>query len=357
MPNHYQRALFDAMRADGIDLGVAYYERVPADRVALGWSPKTDLPPGERYVPKSLDSLALWLDWRERVHVTPGYAGQFNIALARRLSREGVGWVHWSERAHSGVRAKLIFPLKVAYAAMVNTYALGAFAIGQKALDDFQRWGIHPEKTSLLPYSPAATPMDGPIDEACLRFRGGRRAFLFLGGLDRRKGMDVLIEAFARAAADAVDEWSLLLVGDDRSAGEYPRRVAELGLSSRVLFRGSVKPDELPTVIRAADVLVLPSRFDGWGVVLNEAASAGLALIATTECGAADHLISRGENGYVVEAGNVASLARAMTAYARNPGLAERHGEVSRATFEDHTPQRAVESMRRAIDSWRALIQ
>ena len=355
MPNHYQRGLFDALRSAGVDLQVGYCDSVPENRRAMGWSAGADLPHGERFVPPSLDSIATFSDWRERTHFVPGYSTRFSIALARRLSGENVRWVHWSERAHAGLQWGATYPLKRAYAELVNRYALGAFGIGAKALDDFHRWGIRREKLALFPYSPAGIPAEGPTDEACRAFRGDGKAFLFLGGLDRRKGVDVLLDAFAKATKGAESRWSLLLVGNDRSRGAYERRASELGVASRVLFRRAMPPAELPSALRAAAVLVLPSRFDGWGVTLNEGASAGLALIGSDACGASDHLISPGENGFVVEAGNVRSLARAMQAYVTDAGLAARHGSASRELFQLYTPKRSVERMLEVLHSWTAL--
>ncbi len=352
MPNHYQRGLFDAIRGLGVDLRVAYYEAVPADRKAMGWSAEGELADGERFVPKDLGSLDLFPGWRSRIHFVPGYGAKFLLQLAHRLSREDARWVHWSERSHRGLRWGLTFPIKRAYAHLVNARALGAFGIGRKAVEDFERWGMRPEKLAILPYSPAAIPMDGPLDEACMRFRGDDRAFLFLGGLDHRKGIDLLLRAFARLPST---RYKLLLVGNDRSGGEFARLSSSLGIADRVLFRGPMPPRDLPSAIRAAHVLVLPSRFDGWGVTLNEAASGGLALIGSDECGASDHLIRRGDNGFVVRAGSVDSLAQALGAYVEDPDLAARHGAVSRVIFEDYTPRRAAERMMHVLSSWTAL--
>jgi glycosyltransferase involved in cell wall biosynthesis len=360
MPNHYQRGLFDAMRAAGVDLRVAYYESVTDDRRAMGWSATPDLPEGEAFVDAKLDSLAAFPDWRERTHFVAGYGTRFLRALARRLSRDRVRWVHWSERSHDGLRWAAGYPLKRAYAELVNRRALGAFGIGRRAMEDFHRWGIRREKLANLPYSPAGIAREGPSDETCSAFKRDGKAFLFLGGLNHRKGIDLLLTAFARATKDqpappTSTRWSLLLVGDDRSRGAYERQARELGISERVLFRGAMPPSDLATALRAAEVLVLPSRFDGWGVTLNEGASAGLALIGSDACGASDDLVSPGENGFVVAAGNVDSLSRAMRAYVVDVELAARHGAASRTIFEQHTPARAAERMIEALRSWQAV--
>jgi glycosyltransferase involved in cell wall biosynthesis len=101
-------------------------------------------------------------------------------------------------------------------------------------------------------------------------------------------------------------------------------------------------------------VLVLPSRFDGWGVVLNEGASMGLALISTGHCGAAYHLIQPGENGIRVNAGSVESLAAAMAAYTRNPELAAKHGRESVRISREYSPERNAKRFVAALETWQA---
>jgi glycosyltransferase involved in cell wall biosynthesis len=130
---------------------------------------------------------------------------------------------------------------------------------------------------------------------------------------------------------------------------------ARLGVADRVLFRGVVPNAEIGSVMACCDVAVLPSRYDGWGVVLNEAASAGLALIASDGVGAAWHLVEPGVNGFRVARGSVRSLAAAMRVYVETPGLASEHGKRSLLRFEEFLPERNVERFVTTIDSWFAV--
>ncbi len=74
VPNHYQAALFRALRRNGIDLVVCYFAHVPPDRLALGWDANPVGAPGEMMVAPEVSSLQLVSDWRNRVHVVTGYA-------------------------------------------------------------------------------------------------------------------------------------------------------------------------------------------------------------------------------------------------------------------------------------------
>jgi glycosyltransferase involved in cell wall biosynthesis len=352
MPNHYQAPFFSAVEEAGIELCVNYYGSVTEDRLRMGWI-ETGLPTRQRYVRREIGPDSLGADWRERIHVLPGWGESFLRALAIFLSRNRVPWVHWSEPAHPGWRCYAGYPLRRWYASVLNRYALGAFAIGELAVRDFLRWGVRAEKVALLTYSNPVTPRGAEPDRLCEAFRGHRKAFCFVGALEKRKGIDLLINAFARIQESSGD-WVLVLVGPDRSEGKYAAQVGDLRIGKRVLFRGAIAPPCVASVLQSAAVLVLPSRFDGWGVVLNEGASLGLALISTDRCGAAYHLIAPCENGFRVRAGSVESLAAAMATYVKNPELAAKHGRESVRIAYEHSPERNAKRLVAALETWQA---
>jgi glycosyltransferase involved in cell wall biosynthesis len=99
--------------------------------------------------------------------------------------------------------------------------------------------------------------------------------------------------------------------------------------------------------------MVLPSRFDGWGVVLSEAATEGVALIATESCGGAHDLIDPGLNGFVVESESAQQLAAAMRVYADDPACASRHGKHSRVVSSRFTPDRIANNFIETLEVWR----
>lgn len=351
MPSHYQSSFYAALREAGVDLVVRYYEGLSKERRALGWDTGRDLPAGELVVEASPGALESVSDWRERIHVVPGYGSRFLRHLARRLSTTQVPWVHWSERAHPGLRWLASYPRKAFHARLVNQHAIGAFGVGLTALQDFGRWGIRADKMAVLPYSVGMMDPEVEPDSETASFLDKRRAFLFLGSLCPRKGTDIILRAF-RGAAGHSSDWTLVLVGNDKSGGRYARAADRMKLAGKVLFRSAVSAGAIENILVTASVVVLPSRFDGWGVALNEGASAGLALIGSDMCGAAHHLIDPGINGFRVRAGSVESLKRAMGAYVQNPGLAHEHGKQSRKLFRDFTPERNAQRFVAVVRSW-----
>ncbi len=345
MPTHHQSAFFAALRDTGMDLRVCYLSQVSEARRALGWEVPERLPEGEQYVSSPLASLVLVDRWADHVHVVGSAIGAILPALALRLSWRRVPWVHWSE---PGVPRPWWHPKRAllrAYAALVNNRALGAFAIGDAAREDFERWGIDPTRIRFLPYGIAPlVPPVGPCEP------GSGPRFVQVGRLSAAKGVDVLLEAFA-GIAGRYPRARLDLVGSGPQETQFRALAQRLDVGAAVTFVGSVAVREVARHVSRADVLVLASRGDGWGVVLNEGASLGKALVATDATGAARHLIRDGENGFRIPAGDATALRNVLQLYCEEPGLAAAQGRVSARIFEDHTPAANARRLRDGLAS------
>ena len=161
-----------------------------------------------------------------------------------------------------------------------------------------------------------------------------RAAFLFVGRLAPEKGVDVLTRAYLRYRATTATPWPLLVCGAGPLAGS-------LAAVPGVELRGFVQPDDLPDVFARARCLVLPSTFEPWGVVIHEAAAAGLAVVCSTTCGASTRLVLDGYNGEVVRPGDTAHLAGAMARIAVvDPASLAAMGERSAELARQLTPGR-----------------
>jgi glycosyltransferase involved in cell wall biosynthesis len=159
--------------------------------------------------------------------------------------------------------------------------------------------------------------------------------FLFSGSLIARKGVDLLARAFVRLA-DEVSNVRLKIIGD----GELRPAVAQplSAAGDRVEFVGFKDWDELPREYAKADVLCVPSRYDGWGLVVPEGLAAGLPVIATDRMGAALEFVESRRNGWLVRAGDEQALFLAMREAARlsHEKLAAFSREA-RASVSEHT--------------------
>lgn len=345
IPTHHQSAFFRALRDRGIDVVVHYLDRVGAERLALGWDAHPALPDRERHVARSLRALDECPDWRERIHIVPGYNSVFLLRLAWFLSQQKVPWVHWSEHSWPRLRALVTFAVKRCYGFLADRYALGALAIGELARREFVRWGIRRERIRFLPY---AVPGFGGETAARRDAPAAGVRFMFLGQFCARKGTDLLLRAM-REVLVRHPTARLDLFGADRSGGAYQRKARQLGIADAVSFRGAVPAAHAGDVLQRCDVFVLPSRHDGWGVVLNEAASLGKPIIASDACGSAYHLALPGVNGFRVPVDDVGALAAAMRAYCEDPQLVVKHGTESLRLFKEFTPARNARRLEEAL--------
>ncbi len=169
--------------------------------------------------------------------------------------------------------------------------------------------------------------------------------FVFVGQYVERKGVADLLEAFARVGGD----WQLQLCGDGPLK---PLVEAAAARDPRIEDLGFVQPERLRRVLAGAGALVLPSHVDHWGVALLDAAAAGLPLVASTACGAADDLVEEGVNGLLVPPGDAAALATALEGLAALSGDTLRAmGAASRRVSADYTPERWADRLMERVEA------
>jgi glycosyltransferase involved in cell wall biosynthesis len=108
--------------------------------------------------------------------------------------------------------------------------------------------------------------------------------FLYVGQLIHRKGVDRLLRALAELTGDG---WTLDLVGEGSEKAALEELGSSLGISEKLEWHGSLPSRELASFYQRADCLVLPSRWDGWGMTVNEALRFGCDVLVSQTCGAA----------------------------------------------------------------------
>ena len=133
---------------------------------------------------------------------------------------------------------------------------------------------------------------------------GMGREILYVGQLIARKRMDLLLLAFSQLDLPMA---RLRIIGKGPEEDKLRQLAVQLDIADRVIFSPGLPNAETVAAMAAADVLVLPSRFDGWGAVVNEALMVGTPVICSDRCGASD-LIQNGRNGYVFKAGSARAL-------------------------------------------------
>lgn len=183
---------------------------------------------------------------------------------------------------------------------------------------------------------------DRPIGKAVARRRLGLNTkatvILCVAHLVPHKGQQHLLEAFSALAAEQPDA-ELLLVGDGPMREELRRRADVLRLSGKVHLTGST--GDLACVLAAADILCLPSTFEGFGIVQAEAMYLKLPVVATNRGGSSE-VVDEGVTGYLVPFGDVRALSSRLLCLLQRPDLRQRLGLAGRRRVLERFTQNAM---------------
>jgi glycosyltransferase involved in cell wall biosynthesis len=156
--------------------------------------------------------------------------------------------------------------------------------------------------------------------EARNRFAdGSEKILLFVGRLVPEKGLDVLLAALPNILSNGVNA-KIVAVGEGPQREEYQRMANEYGLGSKVLFVGHIDDWTLRALYRVADVTVVPSKFEPFGIVALEAMAAHCPLVASDVGGLAE-IVDHEGTGLKVAANNPNALAWAITRVIRDIGF------------------------------------
>lgn len=175
------------------------------------------------------------------------------------------------------------------------------------------------------------------------------KVILYVGQLIERKGVKYLIEAFRKIKKEDKDV-SLLIIGYGLLEKELMHLVKRQKISD-VIFFGGVKWEETPKYYAIADVLVLPSLEEVWGLVINEAMATGLPVIVTKVAGGSADLIRENENGFVVSPRSSGQIFQTLKRIINDDKKSKMMSEKSSEIIESFTPKIAVNQIYRAIIS------
>jgi glycosyltransferase involved in cell wall biosynthesis len=212
-------------------------------------------------------------------------------------------------------RARRLLAKKI-YNALFSSWMLrgaaGVIATSAREYDELSS-AVSPGRLTLrrdgIDPQPFASPVGAGLFRRRFGLRDGERVVLFVGRISRLKNLEQLILAFGKAA---LDKTRLVLVGP-MDEPDYTARLrallSETGLGEKVLLTGPLyEADKLPA-FAAADLFVLPSLYESYGVAAAEAVAAGVPVLLTEECGIAPVIHRRA--GLAVPLG-VESLAAAL---------------------------------------------
>lgn len=175
------------------------------------------------------------------------------------------------------------------------------------------------------------------------------RYVLFVGRLVPEKGAFDLLRAYAELEEQIRRDLGLIFVGDGPARQELQKRASEISVGE-IRFVGFTHREQLPSYYALAEMMVLATYTDPWGLVVNEAMACGLPVIVSDVAGCVRDLVREGWNGLLVPPRNVVSLASAIRVLAVQPDLRASMGVRATSHIANFSPQQWSVSIADAIE-------
>jgi glycosyltransferase involved in cell wall biosynthesis len=228
--------------------------------------------------------------------------------------------VVWSERPGIyGSRLKMIF--KKLYHPLIHRFYRYKYSnkiralipLGKRGLEDFSKYGWKRSMMFPFMYDP---PMSKTLPNIVKSDNNQLVKFIYIGRFSRStKGIDIIINTFNKII---IGGWKLSLVG---GYGEFKDFTIKWANSNKnIEFLGRWKSNEITEKMSNFDVAIVPSRFDGWNVVVNEALRAGIGVIVSDEA-VSHELIEASKAGMIVKAGNLHDFENAIKLVLNKPSI------------------------------------
>ena len=247
-----------------------------------------------------------------------GYVGTEQVAAIKYCQKHGIRYAIESDTPLHIPESKIKALLKKFYLRRLlsNKYCYG-FPGGTIQRENLVYYGIKEEKCHIMPMSVSSDRLlkvkeTLPKKDDIKRQYGlsGKTVFLFVGRLEPVKNAAVLINAFSEMKKENRDV-SLVVLGDGSQKDMLTELIASKNIED-VHFMGYVTFPRIVEFYKMADVFVLPSTHEPWGLVVNEAMIMGLPVIVSSKVGCRKDLVIDGENGMVFEDNNQEMLQEKM---------------------------------------------
>lgn len=255
------------------------------------------------------------------IHIFNGFRGKTKIYLKKYVENKNTKIGILAERpSYFGTKIRVslkriaIWSLYHFYSARYDKKIDVFLALGQKGVDTYRLLGFN--GNALFPFM--YNPLIGPNEKTVIEKKTNSINMLYIGRFSATfKGVDILLEAIK-----TIDKqnWQLDFVG---GYGDFRNEVINFAKShAHVRFKGTWKSDEVISKIKEYDLCIIPSKYDGWNLISNEAINAGVGVIITDQAGS-DELVKVSGAGIVVPADNVEALSEAILKVLNNPELVQ----------------------------------
>jgi len=210
-------------------------------------------------------------------------------------------------------------------------------------------WGIKEERITVIYSSLHKIEVSGNKDTLRQQLQYTYPTIVSSGRLVPWKGFSVLIEVIANLAKEH-PQISLIVVGDGPERNNLEEKVSALKISKHVRFVDSISKDALGATVKAADVFVLNTSYEGLSHQLIEVMDLGTPIV-TTNVGGNPELITDGVNGYLVEYNNSEALEEAILRVLNHPESVERMIQSARARSKDFDKTKTIDKVVELLQS------
>jgi glycosyltransferase involved in cell wall biosynthesis len=291
------------------------------------------------------DAVLCYLGYRcasfwiaRRAARSAGTAFLFGTDAHSLVPRDAKGWKVWAK--------KLFWPILFRQADQI-------FVPSSGTLQMIERLGIAPDRITLTPYAvdnewwkARSAEVDRVAVRAQRQVAPEAPVILFCAKLAAwKRPMDLLL-AFAQAAIPGA---TLVYAGDGSERKNLEDEATRLGIQSSVKFLGFVNQSQLPALYTSADVMVLPSEYEPFAVVVNEAMCCGCPTIVSDRVGAARDLVAPVRPEFVFPAGDVATLAKTLRLAFADRAILRETAHRGYEHVETHSPRKTVAATVEAV--------
>lgn len=294
---------------------------------------------------------ALWVHGYASVNALQAILAAKRLGIPVLLRAEG--WLGDRERSAWKLALKQLF-----FAALRNGVD-AVLPIGTRNGEYWQHYFGDAVPQFMMPYAvdndwfarraAGAAPQAAAL-RAELQLEAGRPVILFASKLQTRKHADHLVAAYARFIANHAGNAKpyLVIVGDGEERVRLEAQCRELHLDG-VRFAGFRNQTELPAFFRVADVFVLPSQHEPWGLIVNEAMASGCAVIVSSDVGSHVDLVTDGVQGCVYPVGDITALTESLSRVLTDPTTARAMGDAARTRMATWSFEQDVRGLRAAL--------
>jgi glycosyltransferase involved in cell wall biosynthesis len=316
IPSFYQNDLFNELNQHFDTFEVVYAHAEDNARKSQGWNFKNH----QNYLSRTIGvDLNIWklitytFKNRKATHIINGiWAEKYFFFVILLLNIFGANFLIYSEapaptKNRNKLKKTFLEFILNPVAKLLIFRAKGILAISIFAVEYFKGLGVKSEKIHRFGYfrNVEKTYKNHAINPVT--------SFIFVGQLIERKGILTLLESI-KTLVEKTSFFHLTIIGSGELEPILKAYIKSNSLQKLVTLQGAINSKNVVNHIQKADLLILPSTFDGWGLVVNEALQCGIPALISDQCGAKE-LIIHGKNGLIFQSQNAISLANELQTF------------------------------------------